>query len=295
MNDRLQEPQHIVPANECFKDEDIRGEFDHLVEVFGRAMNVNIQGLGDKVVVILPGRGVTAPSYDFAPMIEQLKSRCKVLTINYFGSGLSDMTDEPRDSDHIVAEIHEALSKLGFNRYTLVAHSISGIYALHYSNLYADEVESFVGIDTAFPKMDQYITPELLEKTSSTERPANQPYDVQQDIADVFGYTYSGNDLKIMQALHNRNNGNYAIFEAINNKNKDSRTQKPYDTMRFPDHIPTLFFLSSESVGYAPDWYAREHEKQCTQAAGSGITVLEGGHFLHHCQAEAIAKGIVAL
>src|SRR5664279_5680236 len=47
--------------------------FDHPVEVDGRIMNVDVQGSGDKNVVLLPGRGVTAPSYDFAPLIAQLK------------------------------------------------------------------------------------------------------------------------------------------------------------------------------------------------------------------------------
>lgn len=63
-------------------------EYDHSVEVDGKTMNVNIQGDGDRFVVILPGRGVTAPSCDFAPLIAQLKDSCKVATIEPFGSGL---------------------------------------------------------------------------------------------------------------------------------------------------------------------------------------------------------------
>jgi pimeloyl-ACP methyl ester carboxylesterase len=258
-------------------------------------MNVNVQGTGDKNVVILAGRGVTAPSYDFAPLIAQLKDDCTVYTIDCFGSGLSDMTDEPRTSTNIAREIHEALSKLGAKKYTLVAHSISGIYGLHYANLYPDEVTSFVGIDTATPKMDQYITPELLEKTSPPEPDSNTPHDVREDIADVEGYDYPDKEIAIMQELYDLNRGNDDKFESIKKLGRpDQREEKPYDTMRFPENIPTRFFLSSESVELAPDWYEREHQKQLTTAPGSGVIVLKGGHFLHHGQAAAIARGIEA-
>lgn len=286
----------MKPDNESIEYEALRTPFDHPIEVFGRIMNVNIQGSGDQTVVILPGRGVTAPSYDFAALIARVKDKFKVITVEYFGSGLSGMTDQPRNSEQIVREVHEALSKLGVGKFTLVAHSIAGIYGLHYANLYPHEIEAFVGIDTATPGMDRFITPELLEKTSSPERPEDQPYDVREDIADVIGYTYSEKDLKIMQALYQRNRHNDAIFEASRVEDKSSqRTEKSYDLMRFPEYIPTLFFLSSESVGYAPSWYVREHEKQCTAVEGSRVTVLEGGHFLHHSQAEVIAQGIKKL
>lgn len=265
--------------------------FDHPVDVYGRIMNVNVQGSGDKCVVILPGRGVTTPSYDFAPLIAQLKNACTVFTIDYFGSGLSDMTDAPRTSEQIAHEVHLVLSRLGVSRYTLVAHSISGIYGLHYANLYPDEVTSFVGIDTATPKMDQYITPELLAETSASD--SDKPHNVREDIEDVIGYEYSDKELAIMQGLYARNHDNDDKFEAMKKRDQgDEREAKPYDAMHFPDSIPTKFYLSSESVGLAPDWYKREHEKQLTPASGSGVTVLEGGHFLHHSQAAIIAQGI---
>jgi pimeloyl-ACP methyl ester carboxylesterase len=269
--------------------------FDHPVEVDGKTMNVNVQGSGSKNVVLLPGGGVTAPSYDFAPLISQLKDSSTVFTIDYFGSGLSDMTDTPRTSEQIAHEIHEALAGLGVKEYTLVAHSISGIYGLHYANLYPGEVTSFIGIDTATPQMDQYITPELLERVGASA-PApdpDKPHYVREDIVDVKGYEYSDKEIAVMQALYDRNSGNDDKFEAMKIRGQtDEREEKPYDIMRFPDNIPTKFFLSSESTGLAPDWYKREHEKQLTAAPGSSVIVLEGGHFLHHSQAAAIGQGI---
>lgn len=265
---------------------------DYPVEVDGRMMDVNIQGSGKDVVVLLAGRGVTAPSYDMAPLIQQLHDNSTVITLNLFGSGLSDMTDTPRTSETIVQEIHEALSKLGAKGYTLVAHSISGVYALQYVNVFPDEVTAVVGIDTAVPNMDTLIrqhNPDLLGEEAQSEK----PYSVQDYIGDVVGYVYSDEEKTIIAELHARNCGNDAVFETM--KEPGQRKERPYDTMRFPENIPVRFFLSSESVGMAPDWYEQAHVDQLTNATGSSVVVLDGGHFLHHTQAARIAKGVRSL
>lgn len=266
--------------------------YDYPVEVDGKTMNVNIQGSGNDVVVLLAGRGVTAPSYDMAPLIRQLKDDSTVMTLDFFGSGLSDMTDKPRTSEHIVREVHEVLSKLGVTKYSLVAHSISGVYALHYANIFPSEVKAVVGIDTAVPNMDELIrqyNPDLLGEAA----PSEKPYSVDDDIGDVQGYTYSDAEKMTVAELHARNCDNDAVFEAM--KRPDERGEKPYDAMRFPENIPVKFFLSSESVGMAPEWYEQAHVDQLTGATGSSAAVLDGGHFLHHTQAKAIAEGIRSL
>lgn len=269
-------------------------EHDHAVEVDGRIMNVNIQGSGDSVIVLLPGRGVTAPSYDMAPLIDQLKGDATVCTIEPFGSGLSDMTDEPRTSTNIVHEIHAALAGLGFTKYTLVGHSIAGIYTLEYANTYPEEVALIVGIDSATPGMDKLISPELMEATSQHSEPT--PYDVDDDIGDVVGYEYTERDRLAIRALHELNKSNDSIFEAQKKQAPmgGERAPKPYDTMRYPESIPVRFYLSSESSGMA-DWYVEEHTKQLTPQPGSGVIVLEGGHFLHHTKSAQIAKGVLSV
>lgn len=270
----------------------LASKYDHPIAVDGKTMNVHVQGAGSDVVVLLAGRGVTAPAYDMAPLIEQLKGDSTVISLDLFGSGLSDMTSTPRTSEAIVQEIHEALSILGVKKYTLVAHSISGIYGLQYATVFPDEVRSFVGIDTAVPNMDALIrqhNPDLLGDAA----PSEKPYSVDDDIGDVKGYVYSDAEKAIIAELHARNCDNDAVFEAM--KKPDERGEKSYDTLRFPESIPVKFFLSSESVGMAPEWYEQAHVDQLTSAAGSSVAVLDGGHFLHHTQAAKIAEGIRSL
>lgn len=274
--------------------ESLATDNDFPVEVDGKTMNVNIQGSGDDVVVLIAGRGVTSPSHDMAPLIEQLKSERTVVTLEFFGSGLSDMTDKPRTPEQIAKEIHEALEKLGAKQYSLAAHSISGIYALQCANMFPDEVCSVTGIDTAVPKMDELIkqyNPELLEN----ELPADEPEKsvdelVAEDIADVEGYEFSERQIANMKALKARNMHNDDVFEARKEEQPEISGEKLYDTMRFPDNIPVQFCLSSESSELAP-WYVGEHERQLTPAGGT-VEVFKGGHFLHHNQALEIARRI---
>ncbi len=86
-----------------------------------------------------------------------------VVTIEPLGYGLSDETGEERTIENIVKELHECRKKLGYSRYFLLGHSISGVYALYYANCYRDELEGFIGIDTSVPGMEQSI-PEVMQK-----------------------------------------------------------------------------------------------------------------------------------
>ncbi|WP_323825588.1 alpha/beta hydrolase, partial [Pseudomonas aeruginosa] len=74
-----------------------------------------------------------------------------VISVEPLGTGLSDQADTPRTADNIAREVHSALQRLGVERYVLMGHSIAGIYALHYSTLYPEELVAFVGIDSSVP------------------------------------------------------------------------------------------------------------------------------------------------
>lgn len=202
------------------------------------------------------------------------------------------MTDKLRTGDTLTDEYHEALEKLGISRYTLVAHSISGLHGLSFTDQYPDEVAAFVGIDTTTPGMDKLITPDLMEATSTPDDAP--PHSVKDDISDILGYTYSPSERERMEALLILNGKNDDKFEAIKKQNGGAKLKKPYESLQFPDKTPTVFLLSTESSGLAP-WYEGEHEKQLTHAPGSRVEILDGGHFLHHNQAATIARAIKAV
>jgi len=125
------------------------------VRVDGKNMNVFIQGEGEEIVVLLPGYGTAAPGIDFQPLVDELSPFYKVVVVEPFGYGLSDLTEKERSSENIVSEVHEALQQLHIERYILMGHSISGLYGLNYVNKYPNEVSAFVGLDSSVPTISE--------------------------------------------------------------------------------------------------------------------------------------------
>ncbi|HLT55874.1 MAG TPA: alpha/beta hydrolase [Bacillota bacterium] len=83
-----------------------------LVEVDGKDMHVYIKGDGDQTIVLLSGLGTAAPVLDYYPLIEELAKDNRVVLVEPFGYGWSDMTNKERSAENIVAELRTALQKM---------------------------------------------------------------------------------------------------------------------------------------------------------------------------------------
>jgi len=136
------------------------------VEVNGLQMSVNIMGEeNEKTIVLLPGLGITCPVIYYRNITESLSNDYRVVTIEPFGYGLSDLTKKERTAQNIVDEIHECLDKLGIKQFYLMGHSIGGIYALVYDNTYKGEMLGFIGIDNTPSNYEMPVSmdfPEML-------------------------------------------------------------------------------------------------------------------------------------
>ncbi|HEX3078608.1 MAG TPA: alpha/beta hydrolase, partial [Lachnospiraceae bacterium] len=136
--------------------ESLKHAYGQMVEVDDKNMCVDIKGSGEKVIVLLPGFASISPVLEMASLADVLKESYTVITIEPFGYGLSDQTGKERTIENITEELHTVLSKLGYSKYTIMAHSLSGLYSIYYTNKYPNEVEAFVGIDSSVPKQAQY-------------------------------------------------------------------------------------------------------------------------------------------
>ena len=104
------------------------------VEVKGKKMFCRTMGSGQEIIVILPGYNVQLPSVEFAPLMRKLAAKYTVCTLEFFGYGRSDSTDEARTSENFVTEIRCALKEIGLKPpYHLLPYSIAGIYAEYYA------------------------------------------------------------------------------------------------------------------------------------------------------------------
>ncbi|MFF2089595.1 alpha/beta fold hydrolase [Paenibacillus sp. NPDC058174] len=259
--------------------------YGQLVPVDGKQMNVLIQGSGGETVVLLPGYGTGAPALDFKPLIEELSPHYKVVVIEPFGYGLSDVTDKERTVENIVNETHEALQQLNINRYILMGHSISGIYGLDYVNKYENEVTAFVGIDSSVPTQGGTDEPvptgtykqlkqsgffRLLMKLTPSQLIAPDVDDATKEQIRIISLKNSFNNSVLNESEHIASN-----FKAV-------------EKLSFPKNLPLIFFLQAndtETEGWIP-----LHEEQIKNSVHGKVMTFEGDHYLHHTRSKEIAE-----
>ncbi|MGG0821260.1 alpha/beta hydrolase [Paenibacillus turicensis] len=261
------------------------------VAVDGKKMNVFIGGQGEETIVLLPGFGTASPVLDFKPLIDELTPHYKVVVVEPFGYGLSDQADKERTTANIVSEIHEALQSLKINNYTLMGHSISGIYSLAYVNQYPNEVKAFVGLDSSVPalkeeqKIDSSVTTPIkwfrdlgfhrIQLKLSDDQYEGLPYDeaTKQQI-NILIRKNMYNNTQLNEAEHM--NANFTAAE----------------TLVFPNHLPLLFFVQANNP--ATDRWIPEHEKQVKQSNHGEMVLLEAGHYVHRTHFKEIAEKVRA-
>lgn len=129
-----------------------------MVEVNGHYMHVYIEGEGDISLVFMSGGGTSSPVLDFKSLYSLLSDQYQIVVVERVGYGFSEVVDVDRNIDTILTETRSALLKAEINGpYILMPHSMSGIEALYWAQMYPDEVMAIVGLDVSVPdSYDEY-------------------------------------------------------------------------------------------------------------------------------------------
>ena len=125
----------------------------NMLEVNGHNMSIYTTGEGDRTLVFMSGGGTCSPILDFKSLYSLLNDDYKIVVVEKFGYGFSDVIDEERPIDSILEDTREGLREAGIEGpFILCPHSMSGIEALYWAQKYPDEVEAIVGLDMAVPE-----------------------------------------------------------------------------------------------------------------------------------------------
>lgn len=294
---------HMICCN--IEQKEILDAYGQSVEVFSKNIRVDIIGNGDDVIVLLPGAGEPSPVLNYKPLAELLSENYTVVTVEYFGYGLSDLTDRERTVENISEELHAVLSKLGYSEYILMPHSLSGITTLYYANQYPEEVKALAGIDTSVSAQLDYFDFSsenikqgnfyvFLNNTGILRLITKISPDFLSTVIEVNDYEYSSEDYALYRQLYLNKLFNRNIVEEIKLMNTNADI---VSDMAIPDTIPVMFFLSEVSSTMfvdsfnAPDntWYDM-HENIIGNKNVSKIIMLDAGHNLQRSNWKDIAK-----
>ena len=124
------------------------------VSVNGHSMNVILRGSCEPPLVLLASAGTCSPALDYMALAEAMKERRSTVILEHAGAGYSEDTQLPRNVDTLIQEDRQALCAAGIlPPYVLTAHSMAGLEALRWAQLYPEEVRGIVGIDIAVPQV----------------------------------------------------------------------------------------------------------------------------------------------
>ncbi|WP_315120911.1 alpha/beta hydrolase [uncultured Clostridium sp.] len=140
-----------------------------MVDVNGHKINVYSKGEGNTTVVFLSGHTTPSAYADFYPLYNEISKYTKIATYDRPGHGWSEVTDEPRNIDSIVEEMHTALIESGQKApYILVGHSYASLQVIRFAQTYKNEVAGLVLIDGGNPEYYAENGLEIPNNTAST-------------------------------------------------------------------------------------------------------------------------------
>lgn len=104
----------------------------------------------------MSGDGTCSPILDFKSLYSRLSSKYRIVVVENFGYGFSDVIDKKRGIESILADTRAALKAEGIEAsYILCPNSMSRIEALYWAQQYPEEVFAIIGLDMAVPKSYQ--------------------------------------------------------------------------------------------------------------------------------------------
>ena len=276
--------------------------YGQAVEVNGKTMVVDIQGKeNETTIILLPGSASASPVLEFLPLAEALSKHYRVITIEPFGYGLSDTTDASRDLDTVVNELHQCVSTLGYDRYYLMAHSLSGLYSLYWANTYPEEVLGFIGIDCSVPGQNEEnpypISITAINKISAYLQKTQNVLgisralsidDPKRIIFADFSYDYSEEQLKVYRILALDRSYNTTV---LNEQDCFDAHLETVAEMKFPENLPVLQFVASSNCEVMAAW-EQLHIDVIAESEYSDVIRMEGGHYLHFVKKTEIAETV---
>ncbi len=123
-----------------------------LVDIGGFKLHINSAGEKSNKPTLVIETGQALPCEHYHWLSEGLKDSLRVVRYDRAGIAYSDMSHTPRDPTTIAHELHALLEKAGESPpYILAGHSFGGLFIRVYTQLYPDEVEALIFIDSSHP------------------------------------------------------------------------------------------------------------------------------------------------
>lgn len=276
------------------KEKDLRTPLGALVEVNGHNMSVYIEGKGDKTLVFLSGGGTCSPILDFKSLYSLLTDEYKIVVVEKFGYGFSDVVDENRDIDTILSETRTALEKAEVQGpYILCPHSMSGLEALYWAQKYPKEVEAIIGLDMAVPgyydEMNISIPVMKAGQYGAALGITRWIPSLAESDAMKFG-TLSDKEKEIYRAVFYQRTATVTMINEVKTVKDNANVVKENGVPQ----VPMLLFVSNGSggTGFTEERWRSIPKEYISASENARFIELDCPHYIHDYKYEEIGKEI---
>lgn len=265
-----------------------------MVEIDGHNMSIYIGGSGEKTLVFMSGGGTCSPILDFKSLYSLLSNKYRIVVIEKFGYGFSDVVDKERGIESVLADTRATLKAVNIEApYILCPHSMSGIEALYWAQQYPEEVSAIIGLDMAVPKSYQNyninMTMLKLSQFASVIGITRLLPGVSESDAITNG-TLTNEEKEIYRAIfYNRTATTTMLNEVKCIKENASKVE-----LNNIPQVPVLMFASNgEGTGWDKESWRNYQRDYIANVPNSKMIELDCPHYIHDFEYRVISKKIV--
>jgi pimeloyl-ACP methyl ester carboxylesterase len=127
-------------------------------EVDGRNLFLHRTGSGGPAVVFLPAGAAVGLMY--LNVFERVGEVTTAVLYDCAATGWSDLVDLPRSATDAAVELRDLLAAAGVpGPYVLVGHSLGGLHARRFTQLFPELVAGVVGLEPLYERWDDHVDP----------------------------------------------------------------------------------------------------------------------------------------
>lgn len=276
-------------------EKELRLPLGQMVEVDGNNMSIYVEGTGDITLVFMSGGGTCSPILDFKSLYSLLSNKYRIVVVEKFGYGFSDVVDKKRGIESILADTRAALKAAGIEApYILCPHSMSGIEALYWAQQYPEEVLAIIGLDMAVPKSYQDYNINMTMLKLSQFASAIGITRLLPSVSDsdaIINGTLSNKEKEIYRAVfYNRT----ATITMLNEVKSIKENASKVESDNIPQ-IPMLLFVSNgDGTGWDKEIWRSYQREYIANITNSKMIELDCPHYVHDYEYKAISESIIA-
>ena len=230
---------------------------------------------GNHKIVALAGFGIGDSDVSMRKMTAELENDNQIIFLDRAGYGASDDTKADMNVKTIVADYRTALKSASIETpYTLMAHSIAGVYASYWVSQYPDEIDSVILLDTTWlidENAEENVAPMVISACVRYLAAKTGLVDLLMP-SSVDG---TKEEKKIAKALTSMTMDSRAL---ISEAKLEPENIKDTLAVLSPNDIPKLYIQCGKEL---PDEARKNLERYTDRLGNCQIALLDSGHLMY--------------